>query len=441
MLFKLLLTIDLFIFSFFMYGVITSIQEKEFGAARKIFAVGIFITSFVFIICFIGNSVQLYFAYSLLALVVIMILLFIIDKKHIIKDAGNQIEKRYDERDVMFSRNLLIPETDRFIEYYAKNADKKKLDDKFRKGKGLLSENSLFYDSIFYSCSKASFYAVEALHDKTDGFVNINKTVIPPFEITKFIKSWSLQLGAHSVGITVLRNYHLYSHKGRGNRYGEEIVKKHKFAIAITVEMDYFMTKQAPYAPIVAESARQYLVSGSIAVQIAAFIRNLGYSAQAHIDGQYEVVCPLVAEDAGLGEIGRMGILMTPTLGPRVRIAVITTDISLLTDERKIDSSVIDFCNNCKKCALSCPSKSIPTGERVIDNGVKRWKINSEACFTYWCKTGTDCGRCMAVCPYSHPNNLLHNLVRTGIRQSKYFRKTAIWLDNWLYGKKLVKRS
>ncbi|MFQ6103859.1 MAG: hypothetical protein ACE5OP_06150 [Candidatus Glassbacteria bacterium] len=52
-------------------------------------------------------------------------------------------------------------------------------------------------------------------------------------------------------------------------------------------------------------------------------IRNLGYPARTHIDGNYRVVCPLVARDAGIGEIGRMGLLMTPRLGPRVRIAVV----------------------------------------------------------------------------------------------------------------------
>ena len=80
------------------------------------------------------------------------------------------------------------------------------------------------------------------------------------------------------------------------------------------------------------ESARRYLDSGAIAVQLALFLKGIGYRARAHIDGNYRVVCPLVARDAGLGEIGRMGILMTPALGPRVRIAVVTTDFPLVPD-------------------------------------------------------------------------------------------------------------
>ena len=51
-------------------------------------------------------------------------------------------------------------------------------------------------------------------------------------------------------------------------------------------------------------------------VQLAAAIRDLGYPARAHIDGNYRVIAPLVARDAGLGEIGRMGLLMTPRWVP-----------------------------------------------------------------------------------------------------------------------------
>ena len=46
-------------------------------------------------------------------------------------------------------------------------------------------------------------------------------------------------------------------------------------------------------------------------VQLGYLIRSLAYPARTHIDGNYRVIAPLVARDAGLGEIGRMGLLMT----------------------------------------------------------------------------------------------------------------------------------
>jgi ferredoxin len=119
-----------------------------------------------------------------------------------------------------------------------------------------------------------------------------------------------------------------------------------------------------------------------------------------------------------------------------VRIAVVTTDLPLTADARTPDHTLIDFCTKCEKCAEACPSGAIPFGDRKIIDGARRWRINSEVCFTFWCDIGTDCGRCISVCPYSHPDSLLHNLVRKGVRNSSVFRRLAIRMDDFFYGKK-----
>ena len=108
-------------------------------------------------------------------------------------------------------------------------------------------------------------------------------------------------MAAHQAGITALKDHHLYSHKGRGPRSGEPIIRNHKHAIAISVEMNHRMMLSAPEGTSVMESSEQYLRSGVLALKLAAWIRELGYDATAHIDGNYELICPLVAVDAGLG--------------------------------------------------------------------------------------------------------------------------------------------
>ena len=45
------------------------------------------------------------------------------------------------------------------------------------------------------------------------------------------------------------------------------------------------------------------------------------------------------------------------------------------------------------------PSRAISFGDRQDIDGVKRWRIDSVACFTLWRTLGTDCGRCVRVCP------------------------------------------
>ena len=238
------------------------------------------------------------------------------------------------------------------------------------------------------------------------------------------------------MGIAELQPYHVYSHIGRGSgEYGAPITLTHRYAISFSVEMHHAMVGTGPAAPTVLESARQYVEAAKIAVELGNLVRSQGYPARAHIDGNYRVIAPLVARDAGLGEIGRMGLLMTATLGPRVRLGVVTTDLPLVPDDRSDDTSIIDFCRLCKKCADVCPVRAIPQDDRKEIDGVLRWRINADLCYRYWCAVGTDCGRCMAVCPYSHPNNAMHNLARWAVQRSGVARRTMLWLDDLFYGR------
>lgn len=343
---------------------------------------------------------------------------------------------RYDERDIVFSRNELIPGTEKYAGYYAAHPEKEIMDNKFRQLPGLLSRNATYFHKKAFDAATRNFKEVDALQKFVAG-----EPVGKPLEVNaeaecEKIRKMIFEMGAHSVAITLVKPYHYYSVKGRGSRYGEEIAVNHTVAIAFTVEMDKQSVDAAPHASIVAESSRQYLHAAEIATTVARYIRQLGYAARAHIDGNYEVICPLVARDAGLGEIGRIGLLMTPDLGPRVRIGVVTTNLGLPVAEYKSDPSVYHFCRVCKKCAVCCPAKALPLHNEVMHNGAIRWKVNDTACFTYWCKVGTDCGRCMAVCPYSHPDTFVHRMVRAGIKKFPLFRVFASWGDDFLYGRK-----
>jgi len=341
-----------------------------------------------------------------------------------------------DERDIMFSRRLLQPGTDRFDEYYARRPENKPWDDKFRHRPGLLATGATQYNPLTFSAAAASFDTIEKMRPYVEGTPSSDQVVADPDQLARFVKGWALKLGAHSVGITRLQEYHKYSVVGRGPDYGMPVELEHSRAIAITFEMDERMLGTGPSGPTIMESAQKYVGSGILAVQIADFIRRLGYAARAHIDGNYRVICPVVARDAGLGEIGRMGLLMTPDLAPRVRIAVVTTNMVLSTDRRTPDRSVLDFCERCRKCATCCPPWAIQFDGRSDIDGVSRWQIKQELCYIYWTHTGTDCGRCVAVCPYSRSSRLMHRFVRWGVRRSEHFRRIALILDSVFYGKK-----
>jgi ferredoxin len=345
-------------------------------------------------------------------------------------------EKRFDERDVIFARARLEPGMPEYDTYYQMRPENKAVDDRARKKPGLLSPDSQLANMFHYAAADASFFLTEAVRDAVDGTVADTRYALPPAEMTAYLKGLTKYYGALDVGITKLEPYHIYSHIGRGTgTWGAEVELPHQYAIAFTVEMDYDMMGTSPNPPVTMESAKEYVEAARIAVQLAAALRNLGYKARAHIDGNYRVIAPLVARDAGLGEVGRLSLLITKAQGPRVRIGVVTTDAVLIPDGRKPEPAVIDFCNVCKKCANSCPSHSISFDERKIHNGALRWKIQPETCYAYWCVIGTDCGKCVAVCPFSHPDTFAHRLVRWGIYRSGFFRRFANWMDDVMYGK------
>jgi reductive dehalogenase len=419
-----------------LYFSIKSFNEKE-NRAGRIFAWTIILFPlpyfFIALYEFPNNSI---YSYLLITVTLFLAIIFFIPLKGFKKIKIDPPKNKIDERDIMFSRRLLKKGTPKYDAYYKHRPDNLEPDEDFRKRPGLLSKGSSQYDPIMFASSEASFFTVDQLASGVNGKPVGEPQQFNETDISQYIKNWTKKLGALDVGITTLEDYHIYTHVGRGKNYGEKIELNHKFAIAFTVEMDFEFTSTGPQAPIVMESGQQYLNAGAIAVQLAAFIRILGHEARAHIDANYQVICPLVAKDAGLGELGRMGLLMTPNQGPRVRIGVVTTNIPLQIDESENNESVIEFCNICKKCADTCPSQAISHEERKEIEGIKRWQINQEKCFQFWCTSGTDCGRCLSVCPYSHPDNLMHRFIRFGIKHNYLFRRIALPLDDFIYGRK-----
>jgi ferredoxin len=363
---------------------------------------------------------------------------------------GKPPRHRFHEEDAVLSRRLLEPGTDAYKAYYKKYPERRDPDDQARNNPGLLSPASSHHHPVTYAAAHAGFTVTGHLHSLEATIPADHQEPVDPVKLKQFISDWLQKSGAKQVGFTALRDHHLYSHKGRGPRKGEKIHNTLPHAIAFTVEMDHGMMQYAPAGPTVMESSDQYLSSGVMATKLALMIKQLGYQARAHTDGNYEVICPLVAADAGLGVIGRMGLLMTPSLGPRVRTAVVTTDLPLEytqinspanTSSSVLNRSTIDFCKRCKKCAVVCPANAIPEGPVREHYGTVRWKINSERCYNFWTVSGTDCGRCVISCPFSHPDNWLHRLIRRGVKNNLLFRIIAVKLDDVFYGRKpAVKR-
>ena len=159
----------------------------------------------------------------------------------------------------------------------------------------------------------------------------------------------------------------------------------------------------------IATTNQGYSQMGLAAFSLAQAIRSLGYVAIPCMNDTTLSV-PL-AIDAGLGELGRLGYLITPEFGPHVRIAKVLTNLPLLPD-KPITFGVSDYCTMCGICAEECPSGAIsPDRDRTFapprstgrcgNPGALKWYINGRKCLRWWIESGAGCSRCMDVCPYT----------------------------------------
>ncbi|MBU0985109.1 MAG: reductive dehalogenase [candidate division Zixibacteria bacterium] len=351
-----------------------------------------------------------------------------------------KVTERVDERDVMFAREEYEAGTDKYEQYYRMRPEFKQVDDRLRKLPPLLHPGGRYYDASRSESIRDTFRTISRMTVQVDGPCAAQSAIVDPDAMTARIKNTVLELGADDVGIGPLNPQFVYSHVGRGPEpWGRPIVNTHKYAIAFAVEMDYDAVETAPKLPTVEESAAKYLKAAKISIELAERIRAMGYPARAHIsDSNYQIMLPPVAADAGLGEVGRIGYLIHPRLGARLRLGAVTTDLPLVPD-KPISFGVQDFCEICKKCATNCPSAAIPKGDRTVQRGVEKWPLAVEQCVYYWRVVGTDCGLCMKVCPYSHPPTFVHNLVRAGIKRSRIAQRLSIWGDDVFYGWKITR--
>ncbi|MBW1863478.1 MAG: 4Fe-4S dicluster domain-containing protein [Deltaproteobacteria bacterium] len=257
-------------------------------------------------------------------------------------------------------------------------------------------------------------------NDFVDGPVSEEKKEIDPIRAAEKVKGLACHLGADLVRIGPLNQAHVYSHVGN--------------AISIALETDIDLIKTGPVLPELLEIVRVYSQLAKISVILAAYIRSLGFPARAHNSNNYQVLCIPIAIDAGMGELSRMGALITRELGPCLKLATVTTDLPLAYDP-PVDIGVDEFCQDCKICAKNCPSGAIPYGGKVVVRGVEKWKIKPEACYRIWNETGTDCGICIATCPWTKSGTMFHNLCKE-IASRKH--KAGLWMsigEELIYGK------
>lgn len=364
---------------------------------------------------------------------------------------------RFDERDTVFARERLAPGSPEERLYHTAHPELIQIDRRiatFIESVSRPDENASQVEAALYSAAFDPVVGL-ALPDVADGEVASTRVEAGPEEMAARIKAVARHLGADDVRIGPLNPAWVYSHRGtppffadyqsnpphfsgppegyRGLSWGDPIEISHRYAIsmAFAQDLEFLQTGGTPFSDF--EIGRVYALSALVAVQVAAYVRALGWPARAHHMRNYGVLVVPVAIDAGLGELGRCGYLMHPRLGANLRLVCVTTDLPLAPDP-PVALGVQDFCTKCLKCATTCPSGAIPRGDKVVVRGVRKWQIDPEKCLLYWGHLGSACSICQTVCPWSKPPTLPHRVVAWIAFNVPFARRFLVWADDLVYG-------
>ena len=264
-----------------------------------------------------------------------------------------------------------------------------------------------------------------------------------PAQATRDIKKTATYFGADLVGVCELDRRWVYSNSFNiltRESKPIEIPEEYKYAIVMAHEMDYDLLKYAPAEVANAAVGLGYTRMAFTAGLVAQFIRGLGYKAIPC--GNDTTRSIPFAMQAGLGELGRNGILITPEYGPRVRLSKVFTNLPLVADQ-PIDFGVTEFCSKCEKCADACPAQAIIYGGRIIKphnmsnaSGELKWPINAEKCLTFWGANGADCGACIRACPFNKHMGWFHRTARWFVDHAGFGDSFYVKVDDLLgYGK------
>jgi len=225
-----------------------------------------------------------------------------------------------------------------------------------------------------------------------------------PEQMSAEVKRTARMFGADLVGICRVDERWIYSH----DRSGDAIaIPDHcRTAIVMAIAMDQEAVATSPsYASAAATGVGYSRMAFAIA-SMAEFLRNLRYDALPM--GNDTALSVPLAIDAGLGQLGRNGLLVTPELGPCVRLCKVFTDLPLAPDTPR-DFGLRDFCSTCTKCTEACEGEAIsskrdPSYETACPSnskGVLRWAVNADRCYDFWVRNTAACSNCIAACQFT----------------------------------------
>ncbi len=352
----------------------------------------------------------------------------------------------FDERDTLFARTRLMPGSRAYRDYYRRHPERQQTDDDLRCHGGLMrlaTAGRMSGEQISNLMPRAQGGLLQVLsdllpplrlrlqrardeqvsripyhlpdEDRVLAFIDDStptiadlmeadqrkapaphRTEMTPEHATLLVKEVSKFYGASLVGITGMKDYLYYSHRSSG----QPVDQRFTYAIVFAVVMDRKMINRAPHHETLLATCNGYVDAAFVGARLSAYVKSLGYDTSLNTMAKYDAPLVPLAEHAGIGQSGRCNFIVTKDYGNRVRLSAVLTNLPLLIDE-PADFGLKEFCMLCGKCAENCPGKALSHREPSTINGRRVWEHDEVKCMQMWLEFGTDCGICIASCPFT----------------------------------------
>jgi reductive dehalogenase len=240
----------------------------------------------------------------------------------------------------------------------------------------------------------------------------VRQQVSDPAAMSRHLKRAAKHMGADVVGVGKSHPYFFYGGRvddgmpaadGSGPQNAEDLARRYPYCIVATVAWDYDLMQAHRHH--IGDAAYDFTLERTnlLLNNIEGYIKELGYNA---VRGAMNPQAAALA--AGVGELGRNGLIITEKFGARIHLTdCLVTDLPLVPD-KPLDIGVEDFCKVCRKCAITCPTNSISFEGKQTYNGVEKYKIKWETCYKlrpFVVQHWGQCLTCATVCPFTKPNS------------------------------------
>jgi len=236
---------------------------------------------------------------------------------------------------------------------------------------------------------------------------DIEPTAEPTGEdLTEAIKEKARELGFIEVGITFFDHRYTFSSKKEHTTYYPNI-------ICLAYEQDFEPTQTIPSVDAEIVHSSTYRTEGAAALELGNFIRSHGYHAQVTGSGDSPGPYIPMFVEAGLGQLGACGYLLTPHVGNRCRLVSVTTDANV-THDKPIDYGMHAFCQVCQVCVNRCPGRALMR-DKIWWRGLEKNKLYFKRCRPVMARY-LGCGICMKTCPVQKygMKNVMEHYAETG---------------------------